>query len=49
MEDIERLDALPDGWRWIEGASTAPLGWRWASNGKSRFSPEYRHALVRWP
>ena len=43
------LDALPEGWRYIEGALTAPNGFRWACNGKSRFSPEYRHALVRCP
>lgn len=40
------LDALPEGWRYIEGALTAPTGFRWACNGKSRFSPGYRHALV---
>ena len=46
---VHVLDALPEGWRYIEGALTAPTGFRWACNGKSRFSPEYRHALVRWP
>lgn len=44
------LDALPAGWRWIRcGCTTAPRGYAWACNGKSRFSPEYRHALVRLP
>ena len=42
------LDALPPGWRWIRcGCTTAPRGYAWACNGRSRFSPEYRHALVR--
>ena len=44
------LDALPEGWRYIDGAAlTAPTGFRWACNGRSRFSPGYRHALVRCP
>ena len=44
---VRVLDALPEGWRYIEGALTAPTGFRWACNGKSRFSHGYRHALVR--
>ena len=46
---VRVLDALPEGWRYIEGALTAPTGFRWACNGKSRFSPGYRHVLVRCP
>lgn len=48
-KDVQRLESLPDGWRYNDGAMTAPRGWRWADNGKSRFgkSKEYRHALVR--
>lgn len=46
---VRVLDALPESWRYIEGALTAPNGYRWACNCKSRFSPEYRHALVRLP
>lgn len=42
-----KLDRLPKGWKALEGATTAPKGWVWASNGKSRFSGEYEHALVR--
>ena len=38
---------LPEGWRYIDGAQTAPMGYRWASNGKSRFSGEYEHALIK--
>ena len=33
-------------WKPIENA-IAPRGYVWYSNGKSRFSKEYRHALVR--
>ena len=41
------LDRLPDGWRYLNGATTAPLGYRWACNNKSRFGGEDRHALVK--
>lgn len=47
MKEVKKLDELPKGWRYIEGALTAPNGWRWASNGKSRFGGDYEHALVR--
>lgn len=46
-EVIKTFDSLPDGWKYLNGATTAPNGYRWASNGKSRFSAEYRHALVK--
>ena len=46
---VRVLDALPDGWRYIDGALTAPTGFRWACSGRSRFSPGYRHAMVRCP
>ena len=41
------LDHLPEGWLYLDGASTAPLGHRWACNGESRFGGEYRHALIK--
>lgn len=41
------LDRLPDGWRYLDGASTAPVGYRWACNNRSRFGGEYRSALIR--
>lgn len=48
---VRILDELPDGWRYIEGASTAPTGYKWAGHG-SRFhrvtgGEPYEHALVR--
>lgn len=49
LEDVKRLDHIPDGWRKIDGATTAPLGYTWYSNGKSRFTiPKvYDQALVK--
>ena len=44
---MKKLETLPEGWKRVEGATTAPVGWYWANNGKSHFSAEYRHALVR--
>ena len=41
------LDKAPDGWKRIENATTAPQGYEWWSNGASRFSNEYQHALVK--
>lgn len=46
-EGVPRLEELPRGWRYIKGAITAPTGWRWAYNGRSRFAPGYRQALIR--
>ena len=45
--EIEVLDTLPEGWKYLEGTLTEPLGYRWASNGKSIFLREHRQALVR--
>ena len=38
---------MPDGWREVKGALTAPIGYVWIWNGKSIFSDEYRHALLK--
>ena len=43
---VRFLDELPDGWRYLEGATTAPNGWRWAGHG-SLFGGGYEHALIR--
>lgn len=42
-----KLDKLPDGWRCVDGATTAPVGWLWANNGESRFGGSYESALVK--
>ena len=38
---------LPKGWSFLSEARTAPYGYKWISNGKSRFSSAYEHALLR--
>lgn len=40
------LKSIPKGWRKIRTATTHPSGYSWYSNGKSRFGPDYKHALV---
>lgn len=37
---------IPPGWRELAGAATAPCGYELICNGKSRFSPDYKVALV---
>lgn len=36
-----------DTWHDLNGATAAPSGMKWQSNGKSRFSGEYMHRLVK--
>lgn len=36
-----------DTWHDLNGATAAPSGMKWQSNGKSRFSSEYAHRLVK--
>ncbi|MCD8208277.1 MAG: PcfK-like family protein [Bacteroidales bacterium] len=44
---ISIFDTVPDGWRKIEGATTALEGYDWYSNNVSRYSGNYETALVR--
>lgn len=44
---VQFLDAIPEGWKEIEGASTAPSGYVWIHNCKPLFSDEYEHALLK--
>lgn len=44
---IPHFDEIPHGWKPIKGASTAPVGYEWISNGKSRFSKDYKIALAK--
>ena len=44
---VKVLNELPNGWRVIEGATNAPLGYKWVNNGKSFFSKDYEHALLK--
>lgn len=41
------LNKIPEGWKPIDGAIVYPKGTRWISNNQSRFSPDYKTALVR--
>lgn len=38
---------MPDGWKFLIGASTAPCGFSWVYNGKSLFSGERESALLK--
>lgn len=38
-------DEMPEGWRFLDCPSSP--GYKWICNGKSRFSKEYEHALLR--
>lgn len=40
------LNRMPDGWRKLEGATTAPQGYVWICNNKSRMSGERETALI---
>lgn len=45
VDVVKVYKKLPKGWRFLEGANN-PKGYQWASNNKSLFSGEYKHALV---
>ena len=44
---VKFLNFMPEGWKEINGAMTAPNGYKWIFNGKSVFSKEYKHALLK--
>lgn len=44
---VRVLNELPNGWKAIQNATNAPLGYVWVNNGKSHFSKEYEHALLK--
>jgi hypothetical protein len=47
-QSIPHLDEKPEGWEYIDAATTAPNGWRWACNNMSRFGNiGYAHALIK--
>lgn len=45
--NITILDRMPKNGHILKGAMSAPNGYVWISNGKSRFSSKYKHALVK--
>ncbi|MBO5711658.1 MAG: hypothetical protein J6R47_02365 [Acholeplasmatales bacterium] len=44
---VKVLNEMPNGWSFIQGATTAPIGYKWVNNGKSLFSKQYEHALLK--
>lgn len=49
INGIRVFETIPEGWRILDGATTAPRGYAWISNGKSHFGGEYQHALYKLP
>lgn len=47
INGIEVLDHIPEGWRVIKNVNMAPRGYQFICNNKSRWSGEYRHALIQ--
>ena len=47
MKSIPIFEQLPDGWEILEGALTAPIGFAWITNGKSRFSNEFKRGFLK--
>jgi len=47
LPDVPRYDEMPEGWKKVQGATTAPNGYVWIWNCKSIFSKEFRHALLK--
>lgn len=39
------LDELPEGWHYMNGATTAPRGWKGGRG--SLFSADHEHVLIR--
>ena len=47
LKTVKVFTKLPEGWRINLGVTTAPMGYTWISNGKSRLSGQYEHALLK--
>ena len=50
-QGVRFLEEPPEGWRKIEGATTAPNGWEWWGHGslfwRTNGLEKYEHALVK--
>lgn len=46
IESIPVFQKIPPGWRELAGTAIAPCVYELICNGKSRFSPDYKVALV---
>lgn len=44
---VRVYDRKPNGWKEIEGATTAPVGYKWVSNNKSLFSGQRKTGLLK--
>lgn len=44
---LKEYQSMPEGWRVVEGATTAPRGFVVISNGKGRFAPGRESGLLR--
>jgi hypothetical protein len=48
MENVKILNVLPKGWIYLDNQTNINgIRYEWASNNKSRFSGEYKHALIK--
>ena len=43
---MEILDHIPDGWKAVPDAPAIPKGFVMVTNGKSRFSKDYKCAMI---
>lgn len=44
---VKIVEKMPDGWKILEGATTAPKGYKWVYNGESLFSGKREKALLK--
>ncbi len=49
MKDYEKYEKMPNGWKILQGATTAPKGYVWIWNGKPRFGVNagFKQALLK--
>lgn len=47
LKTVNVYKALPQGWFYNRGTSTAPSGYAWINNGKPVLSGSYEHALLK--
>lgn len=43
------FDKLPEGWKYIDDNDMilSPAGYKLATNGKSKFSKDFKHAMIK--
>lgn len=45
--NVNIMETMPEGWKILDGATTAPRGYVWIYNGESRFGGKYQSALLK--